>query len=191
MIALGTSGAYAVDKVTSDDIRDGSIRSADLRDEKAVRGRDVVRNTFGGQEIDESTLDAAQFLTVTGGDAPSCNPTGDEFTQCVHAVIDLPRPSNLLILATGDQFTSDGDPNGSQGTCKLRVDQIDRGATFSPGESDSSNHKLLTTNGFARTLVTPEAVSTGSHEVSLACSEALPDYWIGSPTLAVLAISTG
>jgi hypothetical protein len=191
VIALGTSGAYAVDKVTSDDIRDGSIRSADLRDRKGVRGRDVIGNSIGGQEINESTLDARQLLNIAGSDAPSCNPTGVDFTPCVHTTVDLSRPSNLFLLVTGNQFTGGQDEDGSQGSCKLQVDGVDRGPPFSPGESGSSSHKLFSTNGFARTLVVPDGLTAGPHEVSMACSETSPDYWIGTPTIAVLAVSAG
>jgi hypothetical protein len=190
--ALGTGGAYALDRVTSADIRNGSIRSVDLRDGKGVRGRDVTPNAIGGKQIDEATLDPTQFLRIAGdGDAPSCDPSTVEFMPCVTAAVDLPRASDLLIVATGDQFTSDGDANGSQGACQLQVDGVVRGRSFAPGEVDASSHRLFATNGFARTLITPEPLPAGTHQIALVCSESSPDYWIGSPTLAVLAISAG
>jgi hypothetical protein len=96
-----------------------------------------------------------------------------------------------LVVATGEQFTGQGDSNGSDGVCQLQVDGVARGVSFSPGESDASEHTLLSSNGFARTLITPEPLPAGTHRVAMVCSEASPDYWIGSPTLAVLAISTG
>jgi hypothetical protein len=192
VLAVGTGGAYAVDKVTSGDIRDDSVRSRDLRDAKAVKGRDVARNALGGTQIDEQTLDAGQFLSLSGSsDSPSCHPTSTELIPCVKVNVEVARPSQVLVVATGEQFTNDGDTNGSGGNCQLRIDGADLGSSFSPGESDSSTHEGVSTNGFARTLVTPDPLTSGSHEIELACSEVLPDYWIGSPTLAVLAISTG
>lgn len=191
-IAVGTGGAYAVDKITSSDIRDGSIRSADLRDGKAVRGRDVGSNSLTGQHVDEATLDAGQFLKLAGySDAGSCNPTSSSFTSCLAAPINLVVPSRLLVVATGDQYTADGDPDGSDANCQVRIDGVDRGLSASPGDSGSSTHRGESTNGFARTVITPEPIATGSHDVSLACAEVLPDVRIGTPTLAVLAISAG
>ena len=43
-IALG-GGAYAISKIGSKDIRNGAIRSADLRNHRAVAASDVRRNT--------------------------------------------------------------------------------------------------------------------------------------------------
>jgi hypothetical protein len=192
VLAVGTGGAYAVDKITSREIRDGSIRSVDLRDGKGVRGRDVASDSLNGSKINEATLDAEQFLKLAGdSDAPSCDPTSTERTPCVDADIDLRQPSNLLVVATGEQFTGQGDPDGSDGSCQLQIDSADRGVAFSPGESDGSGHKAFTSNGFARTLITPEPLPAGPHQVAMVCSEASPDFWIGIPTLAVLAISAG
>ena len=43
------------------------------------------------------------------------------------------------------------------------------------------------TNGFARTLVTPQPLPAGSHEIALACWELDPDVRIETPTIAALA----
>ena len=49
----------------------------------------------------------------------------------------------------------------------------------------------LASDGFARTLVTPE-LPPGSHTVALACQQiGAQDAQIESPTIAVLAIRTG
>ena len=47
------------------------------------------------------------------------------------------------------------------------------------------------TNGFARTLVTPQPLPTGSHEIALVCWGLDPDVQIETPTIAALAISAG
>ena len=49
LLALGGGAAYAVDKINSRDVVNGSIRSVDLKNHKAVRGIDVKRNTLTGQ----------------------------------------------------------------------------------------------------------------------------------------------
>ncbi len=47
LLALG-GGAYAIDKVNSHEIVNGTIKSVDLKNRKAVRAADVKRNTPQG-----------------------------------------------------------------------------------------------------------------------------------------------
>lgn len=191
IIAIGTGGAYAIDKVSSQDIRDGSVRSIDLRDGKGVRGRDLKPDSLAGQQIDEASLDASQFLAIAGhSDAVGCDPTGIT-TACLETTVDLLKPSRLLVVATGGQYTPIGDADGSTARCQIRIDNGDRGISVSPGESGTTSHRGESVNGFARTLITPESLAAGSHQVTLACSELSPDVRIDTPTLAVLAISAG
>ena len=58
LLALGGGAAYAVDKISSRDVVNGSIRSVDLKNHKAVRGADVKRNTLTGRQIDERTFES-------------------------------------------------------------------------------------------------------------------------------------
>ena len=51
-LALG-GGAYAIDKVSSREIANGTIKSIDLKNRKAVRAADVKRNGLTGKQIKE------------------------------------------------------------------------------------------------------------------------------------------
>ena len=74
-IAVGTGGAYAVDKITSADIDDNSIRSSDLKNRQAVARKDVRADALTGREIRERSLDASQLVPAVGvNDAGDCDP---------------------------------------------------------------------------------------------------------------------
>jgi hypothetical protein len=106
-------------------------------------------------------------------------------------VVELTHSSRLFIVGTGEQYTADGDADGSAALCELRVDNEARPVRSNPGEEGTSSHQADSGNGFARTLITPAPLSPGEHTVSLSCSELSPDVRIATPTLAVLTISTG
>ena len=72
-VALG-GGAYAIDKVHSHDIANGTIRSIDLKNRKAVHAADVKHNGLTGEQIKEPTLDASSFARVAGDEPVDCNP---------------------------------------------------------------------------------------------------------------------
>jgi hypothetical protein len=185
-VALG-GGAYAVSNVTSGEIKNETIKSADLRDRKAVRGSDVKRNALGGKEIAEQSLDAFRFAPVTGAEPGACDPESSTFVNCAAATIKLSRPSRLLVVATGGQ-RSEGGP--ADATCEVRIDGSPTAIDANPGEETSDNTSANATNGFARTLVTPAPLASGSHDVAVACSEGLGDVRIQHPTIAAIAIAT-
>jgi len=54
-ILLG-GGAWAAATINSKDVIDNSLKSADLKDEKGVKGEDVVPDSLSGGAIDESEL---------------------------------------------------------------------------------------------------------------------------------------
>lgn len=76
-IAL-TGTAYAADKVGSNDIKTGAVKSKqiaddgvkskDLKDGKAVKSRDVKDNDLSGEDIDESSLEGVTPAGPAGGD---------------------------------------------------------------------------------------------------------------------------
>lgn len=68
LLALGGGAAYAVDKINSHDVVNGSIRSVDLKNHKAVRAVDVKRNTLTGRQINERTLESTAITQVTGSE---------------------------------------------------------------------------------------------------------------------------
>ena len=81
-------------------------------------------------------------------------------------------------------------PAARRAGCDIRVDGAPRPAFATPGE-DESHTNAGATNGFARTLVTPQPLPAGPHQIALACWELDPDVRIETPTIAALAISAG
>jgi hypothetical protein len=54
-VALG-GGAYAATQITSQDVKNNSLLSIDLKDGEGVKGVDVKNNSLKGKDIDESSL---------------------------------------------------------------------------------------------------------------------------------------
>jgi len=186
-IALG-GGAYAISNVGSKDIRNGAIRSADLRNQRAVAGRDVRRNALGAGQINEQSLEASRFAKVAGKEASDCDPnSGTIFVDCVRATVHLSRPARILVFATGNE---ENDAGGGGANCEIQIDATPSATGINPGESATDNTDATATNGFARTLVTPDALSPGHHSVALACKELIPDARIDAPTIAAIAINS-
>jgi hypothetical protein len=190
-VAVTTGGAYAVERIGSAEVADDSLRSVDLRDRKAVKAKDVKRNTLTGKEVREASLKASEFASVAGfGDAGDCNPSSTRPLNCVATIVELGRPARVLVVATGGQYTGGGGAGGSAAGCDIRIDGAPRPAFATPGE-EVARTNAGATNGFARTLVTPQPLPAGSHEIALACWELDADVRIETPTIAALAISAG
>ena len=66
ILAVAGGTAYAVNKVTSRDIAHNTIRSVNLKNRKAVRGKDVVSKSIKGRQIKESTLLAGPLIKLAG-----------------------------------------------------------------------------------------------------------------------------
>jgi hypothetical protein len=184
-VALGGS-AYAVTQVTSGEIKNDTIKSADLRDRQAVKGVDVKRNALGGKEIAEQSLNAARFAPVAGDESGSCNPSSPAFVDCASLTLALKQRSRVLAIATGGQRSEGGQASAE---CQVRIDGVATPLAVNPGEATTDNTSGGATNGFARTVVTPEPVSSGRHEVQLTCSEVAADVRIENPTIAAIAIA--
>lgn len=182
---IGGGGAYAASKIGSKDIQDGSVRSVDLRNGKAVQGADVVPNALRGKQVREETLDVSSLVAMAGAEPVGCNPSGPQLVVCAQAQVNLPRPAQLLAIATGGQESNGGPAKAS---CQVRVDGAATALSAAPGEEAADNTSVSATNGFARTRVTPGPVAAGPHTVDLACSELAGDVRIENPTLAVLAV---
>lgn len=182
--ALGTSGAYAVDQITSKDIANNTIRSIDLKDGKAVKGRDVKPNSLGGRQIREGSLDLRHLGATAGNKAADCDPTSEMMIECVVTVINLPRAAPILAIGTGGAY-SEG-PSGARAGCEVRVDDVPQGTEASPGEIED-NTLGGADNGFARTEVS-QTLPVGPHKVALACRELDGDVRIATPTIAAIAI---
>lgn len=190
-VAVTTGGAYAIERIGSAEVADDSLRSADLRDRKAVKAKDVKRDSLTGKELREATLNASGFARLAGvGDALDCDPSSTTPVNCAATTLELDRPARVLVVATGGQYTGNGGADGSRAGCDIRVDGAPRPAFATPGE-EVARTNAGATNGFARTLVTPQPLPAGSHEIALACWELDPDVRIETPTIAALAISAG
>jgi hypothetical protein len=186
LVALG-GGAYAIERVSSREIVNGTIRSIDLKNRKAVRAADVKRDGLRGEQIDERTIDAASFAPVAGDEAGDCNPAPSAFTDCASVALRLHAKSRVLAVATGNQESIDGP---AKAVCDVRVDKRPQGLAAQPGEQAVDNTSSLATNGFARTVVTPDPLTRGPHRIALACKELVGNVRIDVPTIAAIAVGT-
>jgi hypothetical protein len=182
---IGGGGAYAVSEIGSRDIKDDTVRSADLRDRRGVRGADVARNSLRGSEIAEHTLDAARFVPVSGAEPVGCNPTSAAFLDCAAVSLQLERAGRILAIATGGQESSGASASA---TCEVRINDVATAISASPGEASFDNTSGVATNGFARTVVS-NRLPAGTHRVALACRELLGDTRINHPTVAAIGIA--
>jgi hypothetical protein len=186
-VAMG-SGAYAATRVDSSDIENNSIKSEDLKDGKAVKGRDVVDGSLTGDQIAEGTLDASRFAPVAGAVGGVCDPSSTTFVDCASVTLHLKEPSRILAIATGGE-ESLGFP--AEARCEVRIDNRTTSVGALPGEESLDNTTAGATNGFARTNVTAQPEAAGPHEAALSCNQILGDVKIDQPTIAALAIGTG
>jgi hypothetical protein len=166
----------------------GTIKSIDLKNRKAVRAADVKRNGLTGKQIKERTLDAESFAPVTGHEAVDCDPSSSTtFTTCATTTLRLKQRSRLLAIATGGQ-ESVSVP--ARAICEVRIDGKPEAVPAQPGEEATSNTSSSATNGFARTVVTSDPLARGQHKVTLACEEFTGNVRIDAPTIAAIAIGS-
>jgi hypothetical protein len=185
---IGGGAAHAAGLIGSGDIRNNAVKSADLRNHKAVHGVDVKRDTLTGKQVEERQLDASAFAPMAGTQELDCNPTSSTFVNCAAVGIKLRRASRVLAIATGANYSQEAPAIAN---CEVRVDGTDANLSQGSGEETTDNTSSLAADGFARTLVTGK-LSKGSHRLALACNQVGDDdVRIGSPTLAVLGISAG
>lgn len=186
VIAVAGGTAYAVDKITSHDIARNTIRSANLRNHKAVRGKDVVPKSIKGRQIDESTLSPGSLIKMAGHETRTECLLRNAPTTCVATTVQLPRPSNLLVIATGNEETIQ-EP--AESSCSIAIDGVDEPLGVHPGEAITDNTNTLATNGFARTFISPSAVDAGKHILALRCKRLGGQMRIDEPTIAAIAIA--
>lgn len=185
---IGGGSAYAVATIGSGDLKNNSIRSADLKDRKAVAGRDVRGDTLRGRNVEERTLDASQFAPLAADEGLNCDPIDANFVECASATLELERTAQLLVIATGD-FYSEGAPADLD--CRVAIDDVNEATGARPGEETSDNTSAGSTDGFTRTQVT-DPLAAGSHTVALRCAQpAAQDGRLATATVAVLGIGRG
>jgi hypothetical protein len=186
-VALG-GGAYAIDKVTSHEIANGTIRSIDLKNRRAVHAVDLKGNALTGKQIKERTLDAESFAPVAGDETVDCDPSSSTtFANCANITLKLKQRARVLAIATGNQESVAG---AAQAICDVRIDGRPQSLAVEPGEQASDNTSGTATNGFARTVVTPNPLARGRHQIALACKEFSGNVRIDVPTIAAIAIAS-
>lgn len=186
VLALGGGAAYAVDKINSHDVVNGSIRSLDLKNHKGVRGIDVARDSLTGRQIDERSLNSSAIAQVGGAETGGCvllvTPK-----SCVTTTLTLSSPSRILVVASGNQESLGG---AAQASCRISIDTQTQPIAVDPGEAASDNTALTATNGFARTFVSTP-LAAGEHTIALSCKRLIGNVRIDSPTVAAVAVGTG
>jgi hypothetical protein len=144
-IALGGTSAWAVGEITSQDIRDETIRSIDVRDEQ-LRSEDVRNDSLTGDDVDESTL------------APA--PEGDEVAQASGRVpaedSAAPGGTDLTILEsdTGVTFTGTCDETAEGRTATVKVSAALTSSVVSTDGTD-----VLSASGVASILSVSSAAA--------------------------------
>lgn len=161
-VALGGS-AYAITRIDSGEIVNDSLKSKDLKDGKAVAGRDLRQDTLTGAHIRESRLDASQFSAFAaggGGCSPSPTPT-----PCGEASISLETASTVLAIVDAG-FSSPDAP--ASVICELAFDGAPAAST-SVGQDTRTHMNGVNAEGFAFSGLS-QKLTPGQHQITVACS---------------------
>ncbi|UJA19698.1 hypothetical protein HJD18_05355 [Thermoleophilia bacterium SCSIO 60948] len=188
LVVAMAGGAYAVTQFGTRDVKNNSLRSADLKNRKAVTGRDIRRNSLSGAEILESGLETKPLVQVSGDGSGVCDPEDGIPQTCAKASVGLPRRSNLLVTVTGGFTSTSGTP--ASASCAIEVDGRPPATLLNPGEANNANTSPTATNGFAGTYLPDSPVSAGMHDVALTCTQiGSADAVIEDPSIAVIAVA--
>jgi septal ring-binding cell division protein DamX len=187
VLAIASGAAYAVDKIHSRDIANNSVRSADLKNRKGVKAKDVKPDSLTGRDINEHTLSAGPIARIAGNQTGPCALEVTSRT-CVATAIFPARPSHLLVVVTGNQESINGPGKAS---CRIAIDGVEETLAVHPGEANIDNTDVTGTNGFARTFMPADAVAEGKHNVALSCKLLNGQVRINEPTIAAIAIAAG
>jgi hypothetical protein len=185
-VALGGT-AWAALHIGSKQVVNNSLRSSDLRNGKAVGGKDVIPNSLGRRQVDEASLNPSGFIAL-GGSQPQgeCALSATQ-TVCASTQIALHRRSQILAVASGGEY---GNAAPNTAACELHLD--DNASIFSsstnPGE-ENLNTSPVGTNGFGLTGVTHGSVPPGKHTIALVCGTANTGTAIHAASVAALAIA--
>ena len=167
-VALGGT-AWAALHVGTKQVVNNSLRSGDLRNGKAVGGKDVIPNSLGGRQIDEEDLNASHGLALLAGHQrrDECAVPQSSEVACAEAKLSLGRASRILAIATGTEY---GVSSPSGVDCKLEFDGNPNtfGSFANPGDSSVLNSSAFETNGFAMTGVSQGTTGTVIHSATIA-----------------------
>lgn len=185
-VALGGT-AWAALHVGSKQVVNNSLKSGDLKNRKAVGGKDVIPNSLGRKQVDESSLNPNAFLKLAGSQPQGECALSTTQTTCASVDFNLSRRSTILAIASGGEY---GTASPNTASCELHLD--DNASVFAsetnPGE-ENLNTSQFGTNGFGLTGVTQGSVPSGRHSVSLVCGTANAGTAIHRPAIAALAIA--
>jgi hypothetical protein len=186
-VAVGGT-AWAALHVGTNQVVNNSLKSADLRNGKAVGGKDVIPNSLGGRQIDEGSLNPNNFLALSGGQPQAECPLSTDDAVCASTDVKLDRRSRILVVASGAEYGTATGRNSA--ACDLHLDDNSSifGSLTDPGEVNL-NSDSGATNGFGLTGVTQGIVPPGKHTLSLVCGTANPGTVIHHATIAALAIA--
>jgi hypothetical protein len=186
---IGGGAAWAAGKIGSGDIRNNSVRSADLKNHRAVGGRDVRPDTLKSKQVDEASLKASEFAPLSSNIRRNCDPSTATFVDCATTTVRLRHPGRLLLIGTGE-FVSSGAPASVR--CGIGVDgAVPSEDVVSPGESATDNTDIGATQGFAMTRVS-DRLGAGTHHVALQCAQpSVADGLVPTAELTVLGLNGG
>jgi hypothetical protein len=186
-VALGGT-AWAALHVGSKQVVNNSLKSSDLRNGKAVGGKDVIPNSLGRRQVDERSLNPSGLMALSGSQPQGECPLSTTQLTCASTQVKLSRRSRILAIASGTEY---GTTSPNTAVCELHLD--DNASIFqsqtNPGE-ERLNSSPFGTNGFALTGVTQGSVPAGRHTVSLACGTSNAGTALHHATIAALAIAT-
>jgi hypothetical protein len=175
VVALGGTGAYAAglakDSVRSKQIKDGQVRTVDLRTD-AVTGAKVARDTLTGADIDESTLVLPDPPTPPSPEGPvpdavfaSPKLSGtltDHSAKITELTITLPAAGYLDATATMML-------NGSAGSDVIDVFVMNTGVEVARGYWDAGDADGMLDMAQSAHGVVP--VAAGTHTVKFFVAE--------------------
>jgi len=189
LVAVGTGGAYAVERIGSAEIKDNSIRSRDLRDGAAVRGADVVKDSLGRRQIDEASLVATKIVPVATSEGPNCVLYSGDEVPCGKAVVRLRRPGRIAAVATGSLVTAEGSVAGARAQCAVLENGQDFSLNRRVGDPESRT-RPGSGNGFSVTYLSPGNRPAGRYVVEFSCfGVGAGTAIIENPTLLVFAFT--
>jgi hypothetical protein len=167
----------------------GAVQSADVLD-NGLASADVADNGLSGDDVDESTLNLDSHFASAKAGVGGITCTADAGPQeCAATQIDLPRPSKLLIVASGQWWTASfnvspaDDPDQATATCEIQVDDVSTDSSNAMGERRTVAGAQPWTQfpfaGFARGTLAlthlTDTLAAGAHEIDVTCAEVDPD----------------
>ena len=152
----------------------------------SVGSGEVLDDSLGGADIDESTLAINQFHTRT---VDGCDPSA--FVQCIDTftALNLPIASPVLVRAT---FGWWGDAAGADdGVCELRGDGVDDNQVFDdPVEfgQNGNEHATSAQKSFLSLIGIDASTPAGNHPWQIFCDETNGDIHLADGVISAVRL---